>query len=307
VKRAKTHYLKSVGESGAAMSLCGMFNTQCAQDMELVTCRLCIVELREPVPESIVYPRPAPQHMQRTGCRTELRIDREILERARWSTWHTALLQLEQWRLDGYPVKSPSDPGRFEAVSIGKAEADGDRAQRIAGEFAIVAKLRDSAYQQPWVIQDTPRQEISAADCVHILVLVVAGRPRTGGKGHEQIDPVEVAAMVTEACGFEVTRTDVTRIARQGGATIEEGLHARGLVSHRDLRLQVEDMVELKLPFDVDGWDEIAAALKMSVSAARRLAVRDEDPLPVKTLHGRVRAKKVDLEAWYEREHERAA
>lgn len=307
MRRAKTHFLQSVGESGVAKSLCNLFGGQCAQDMELVTCRMCLVALREPVTLEVVYPRPAPQHMQRVGCRTELRIDKEIAERARWRTWFTAVLQLIQWRDDGFPMKSTSDPGRFEAHSSGKSEADGDRAQRIAGEFAIVSKLMGSAYQLPWVIQHTPRLEISPRDCTTILETVVAGRIRANGKGRESIDPVEIAAMATEALGFEVTRTDVVRIARQGGASIENGLHARGLVSHRDLRLQVEDMVELKLPFDVDGWDEIAAALKMSVSAARRLAVRDEDPLPVKTLHGRVRAKKVDLEAWYEREHERAA
>ncbi|MBK8173170.1 MAG: hypothetical protein IPK60_22945 [Sandaracinaceae bacterium] len=307
MRRAKTHFLQSIGESGVAKSLCSLFGGQCAQDMELVTCRMCLVILREPVTADIVYPRPAPLHMQRTGCRTELRIDKEIAERARWRTWFTAALQLIQWRDDGFPMKSTSDPGRFEAVSVGKSEADGDRAQRIAGEFAIVSKLLDAAYQLPWVIQHTPRLEISPRDCTTILETVVAGRIRANGKGRESIDPVEIAAMATEALGFEVTRTDVVRIARQGGASIENGLHARGLVSHRDLRLQVEDMADaVNKPWDYSSVNEIADALDQSPTTIRRWMSLSNDPLPTKTILGKTVAVKAEIEAWLSR-HVKAA
>ena len=308
MKRTKTHYLKTIGESGVAESLCGHFAGQCVRDVDLVTCRLCIVTLREPVLQEVSYPRPAPQHMQRTGCRVELRIDKEIAERAQWGSWQDAMRRLRQWRDDGFPMKSPSDPGRFEAVSMGKAEADGDRAQRIAGDIAIVAKLRDEAFSAPWIIQHTPRLELSADECTMILDVVVSGRARENGLVREPVDPAEIAMMVTEAKGFEVTKTDIIKIKMHGATYMENGLYARGLVSRRDTQLQVVDMAAEKIakPWDYDSVNEIADALDQSPTTIRRWMSDEQDPLPTMQIRGKTVGVKAQIEAWLSR-HTKAA
>jgi len=316
--RNKVHYIDSVieGDYTVTRSLCGMMAFECTDRPEDVTCAWCTKKLRKPIP---FHQRPRPlssvgavdsngvrfDDPNRIGCTVELRIDDRIANRRRWRTWQSAVTQMHQWRDDGYPIKSTSDPGRFEGLTPGKAEADGDRAQRVAGEFAIVSKLIDEAYRNAIVLSEVPRRVIGQKACELVLELCTAGAPRPSPRPRQELSRPEIASLLEAVCGFNVTAGDVWTVFRVGGNYVEEGLYSRGLISDRDMGLI--DMVEINLPFDLDGWDEIAGALKMSVSAARRLQRRAEDPLPAKMLHGRIRAKKAELEAWYEREMNRAA
>lgn len=52
--------------------------------------------------------------------------------------------------------------------------------------------------------------------------------------------------------------------------------------------------------WDLETWEEIAAALGVSVRTARRWAALATDPLPV-TEHGRARARSAQIQAWLDR------
>ncbi len=56
--------------------------------------------------------------------------------------------------------------------------------------------------------------------------------------------------------------------------------------------------------WDLYGWGEIAQALGCSERTAQRYASDDDDPLPVSTFMGRVRARTQDVGEWVKR-HER--
>jgi hypothetical protein len=141
-----------------------------------------------------------------------------------------------------------------------------------------------------------------------ILDVVVSGRARENGLVREPVDPAEIAMMVTEAKGFEVTKTDIIKIKMHGATYMENGLYARGLVSRRDTQLQVVDMAAEKIakPWDYDSVNEIADALDQSPTTIRRWMSDEQDPLPTMQIRGKTVGVKAQIEAWLSR-HTKAA
>ena len=66
-------------------------------------------------------------------------------------------------------------------------------------------------------------------------------------------------------------------------------------------------MERIQAPWTYEGWDAIAVALDKSVDWAQRKAKRADDPMPVRVIDGRICARRSDIEAWLERQWERAA
>lgn len=54
--------------------------------------------------------------------------------------------------------------------------------------------------------------------------------------------------------------------------------------------------------YDLTSWNEIATALGVARSTAYRWSQEDEDPLPVYSFRGRIRARSRELAEWARRQ-----
>lgn len=181
------------------------------------------------------------------------------------------------------------------------------------------------------------KQWLSQLECLQILVSIVCGRDedqRTGGQGRWRKQTVRVripimderctcaspsealdlcadcgrylrprsvhaivAAEVSRRTGLAVTAGHVGAIERQGGIEIQEALSRRGLVLHRDDRLdeaEAADMAKVLV-----GWKSIVAHLGEGWSEDRAQAARSwEPPIPVRLVGGRVEAEADQIDDW---------
>jgi hypothetical protein len=244
-----------------------------------------------------------------------------------------ALRALDAARIDGAPLRSTSDPARFEAQSWGGSGASqGDAAQRAVERIAPVARLWALCLADGWTLRTYPVEErLTAAQARAVVVwsvlgvmgsrlpmqhpqprhgegvrqqrpktrIAVRGRPR---KGEEDVDPYEeplasdIAAYASQAFGVEVPVGHVITMRREGLLELYRAMSSRGLVP-LDRRLTAM-AASRATPWDLQGWKEIAVTCGCSERTARRLAERPAAPMPTyKTVSGVV-AVKTELQSW---------
>lgn len=242
-----------------------------------------------------------------------------------WPTWRGAVRSYVAWQDNGASLRSSSDPGRFEAIPSGfTGIPGGDQGQRQAERLAWVGQAMSTALVGGFITTTFPQVlRLLPLECLQILVTVVCGRDvdaRTGGSGRwtkqrirvrlpitddPDVPPEKrrsahaiIAAEVSERTGIEVTAGHVGAIEREGGRTIQAALQARGLVLHADTSIEEREAVvaEKITPWDLEGWDEIATALDVDVSTAKRY--EKEHRLPIDRYGGGVRAESAKLRAW---------
>lgn len=278
---AKVHYVKSINDFGLPTSICGMSGGEQTKSVELVTCALCKRELQEQE-----IPMHAPHVLdlaagERVGCRVALEIRREIADGVRWSNWTQPVREYFVARDEGAPLRSTSDPSRFQGMTPSGKGAEGDRAQRKAEELAVVSKELDAAFDGPFELSSIPQRRLSVETCKAIIELTTAGMYVASTGLRREMTTHEVADFVQGVCGFVVTVGNIRSVRMAGGRRIEDGFVRRGIVARRDPGLVEHDMAKIETEFDLTGWKAIAEAIDRSVSSAQRLAEDETDPLPV--------------------------
>ena len=242
-----------------------------------------------------------------------------------------ALRALDAASIDGAPLRSTSDPARFEAQTWGGSGASqGDAAQRAVERIAPVSRLWALCLADGWTLTTYPVEErLTAAQARAVVVwsvlgvmgsrlpmqhpqprhgegvrqqrpktrIAVRGRPR---KGDEDVDPYteplasEIAAYASQAFGVEVPVGHVITMRREGLLELYRAMSARGLVP-LDRRLTAMAATRAT-PWDLQGWKEIATTCGCSERTVRYLS--DEKSLPVYKTFAGVVAVKAELQAW---------
>ena len=242
-----------------------------------------------------------------------------------------ALRALDAASIDGAPLRSTSDPARFEAQTWGGSGASqGDAAQRAVERIAPVSRLWALCLADGWTLTTYPVEErLTAAQARAVVVwsvlgvmgsrlpmqhpqprhgegvrqqrpktrIAVRGRPR---KGDEDVDPYteplasEIAAYASQAFGVEVPVGHVITMRREGLLELYRAMSARGLVP-LDRRLTAMAATRAT-PWDLQGWKEIATTCGCSERTVRYLS--DEKSLPVYKTFAGVVAVKSELQAW---------
>ena len=242
-----------------------------------------------------------------------------------------ALRALDAASIDGAPLRSTSDPARFEAQTWGSGgAAQGDAAQRAVERIAPVSRLWALCLADGWTLRTYPVEErLSAAQARAVVVwsvlgvmgsrlpmqhpqprhgegvrqqrpktrIAVRGRPR---RGEEDVDPYteplasEIAAYASQAFGVEVPVGHVITMRREGLLELYRAMSARGLVP-LDRRLTAMAATRAT-PWDLQGWKEIATTCGCSERTVRYLS--DEKSLPVYKTFAGVVAVKAELQAW---------
>lgn len=327
MSRPRVHFLDRVsdGEFFLAFSVCGMSfgdAEACTRTVEQVTCKLCQKRIEDPVAipvnhaplsfasldlrdsRGVLFTDP-----NRQGCRFEMRVASDDSVKPQWSTWQSFLDRYYRMRDDGHALKSTSDPSRFEGHSPSQTTPEGDRAQRLIGEYAFAIRILEGAYANGLRLSDVPRRELTQSQCHSLLEARIVGRlvpsERKGGIGSRVAwEPSELAAEASKALAFDLTPGDVQSVYLVGGRFIEEALIARGMVSHRDARLLAGDEMAdaADKPWTWESWKEIAGALGRSIGTVKRWSTRDTNPMPVHFVLGRVVARREDVEAWLREE-----
>ena len=242
-----------------------------------------------------------------------------------------ALRALDAASIDGAPLRSTSDPSRFEAQTWGNGgAAQGDAAQRAVERIAPVSRLWALCLADGWTLRTYPVEErLTAAQARAVVVwsvlgvmgsrlpmqhpqprhgegvrqqkpktrIAVRGRPR---RGDEDVDPYEeplasdIAAYASQAFGVEVPVGHVITMRREGLLELYRAMSARGLVP-LDRRLTAM-AASRATPWDLQGWKEIATTCGCSERTVRYLS--DEKSLPVYKTFAGVVAVKSELQAW---------
>lgn len=131
------------------------------------------------------------------------------------------------------------------------------------------------------------------------------GRPLGGGDVDRFSDPspAEVAEYVSEEFGVAVPVGHVVRLRAAGVGEFYQRMARCGLVP-RSERLETMAASDERA-WDCEGWEEVRAVIGRDPKVLREWAARDDDPLPVSDVGGRVCAVKSELLAWGKREFER--
>jgi hypothetical protein len=244
-----------------------------------------------------------------------------------------ALRALDAARIDGAPLRSTSDPSRFEAQSWGGSGASqGDAAQRAVERIAPVARLWALCLAGGWTLTTYPVEvRLSAEQARAVVVWSVLGvmgsrlpmqhpQPRHGEGVRQQkpkariamrgsprgrdedVDPYaeplasDIAAYASQAFGVEVPVGHVITMRREGLLELYRAMSARGLVP-LDRRLTAMAATRAT-PWDIEGWKEIATTCGCSERTARRLAERPAAPMPTYKTFSGVVAVKAELQSW---------
>lgn len=286
------------------IALCNWFGGGQARyttDESAVTCRRCRKGVRTMSAIEALEPVATPTGWQPAtlGCRTPARV-REHIEtetHLQWPSWRAALRALVSFRDDGAPLKSSSEPSRFETLPQISRTPDGDRAQRAIDDLAAVSKALSRAYVSPFVVMTLPRREVSVEMCLAILVSEVVGKAVAPDKTERRARraPVmerrpqereDIAAEATKAVGWPVTVTTVAEIVRRGGLRIEADLERGQWITQRDdalHRIEESDMSEKGKR--LRGQKEIAEHLQVDVRTVQRMKSWSP-PIPIVEVGG---------------------
>ncbi len=362
MSKGKVHLQRDARGDGARFSRCGGFELpkglpahdplrdRLTTDESAVTCDVCGDDLAAHVDAVVSTAKGEARPFRsrwgldptRIGNRKAIPIrERDLEESPRFATWRSAVRAYIRAQDDGVPIKSVSDPARFEALPQGQSLThEGDAAQRQVHRLGEVGAALDGAFPFDFVVHTSPELRVlPAAWCFEVLVQRVVGRPfqrnpanpleprkqTKPGKGETQrvaqeefrgavrkkswitergeLDSEEYAKGLTGALGWEVTVGDLGRIERAGGRRIEDELYRRGLVLLRDKGLlQRED--EIVSEDIIRGWKAIAEFVGVHEQTARITLTTWDPPIPVTKFGGRIEAKRSELTAWREK-HEK--
>lgn len=221
----------------------------------------------------------------------------------RWRSWRHALRKAAEVRGEGSPVRSSSDPDRFgQRVQVGGVGVP--RAIHGREQVASVLIAMDRAVVSPgWTWGDVT---VGTAAQRLALWLCAAGVPsaeRVEGRRstvtrYREARRVDVAAVVSEFLGAEVTGRQVGIVVRAVGDRLRVELERMGEVAKRR-----EEVAMAQVPgTDLDGWDAISSYAGLGLRTAERMAQREHDPLPVSRAFGRVGAVAAEVDAWLARQ-----
>lgn len=191
-----------------------------------------------------------------------------------------ALAALVFFRVDGPPIKSLSDPDRFEAIRAPQASPGGDVAQRLAEHLDPVERAWRAAYDGPW-----DSGVVSERDCRLWLLLRYVSR-----WGPQAIDE----RVHLEPYGMTVGTRLIGRVTRYGHGRVLEYLADRDLVPfRREATQETESMIAAET--DLEGWKAIGDVLGVHEATARKYA---REGMPVYRFGRRVEAVKAEILEW---------
>lgn len=197
-----------------------------------------------------------------------------------WSSARAALAEIVLIASDGYEMAGVNDPERL----------------KYANEFGVGSQVRAGAIDKAHRRVERVREVLMALDCAfpeqgeyctgdqaRSLLLYRFGAGKTLGQTTEQATEI----------GLDLTDSQVSSITRTGYSAVRQYLSVRGLIppDNRGNEMGQDDI----LPWDLQGWEEIARALKCSTVTARAY---ENDGMPVRRFRGRVVARYEELEAW---------
>lgn len=165
-----------------------------------------------------------------------------LRERARWRSWQQAVIEYYSRKDDGYPIKSTSDPSRFEGLNIARgATALGDRAQSMAEDYAPISRLIEEAYRQGLTLG---RVHYGTELCAKVFELLAAGFPeKRGGVTYRlTVSPEEVAQAASRYYFIPIGADEALEITAIGARYLEAYMLERGLVEGTDRRLTAPAM-----------------------------------------------------------------
>ena len=259
-------------------------------------------------------------------------------ERAPFAGPLQALRALADWRLDGAAVPGTSVWARLLSDGSSSTERPSSTVERLAD----VALHWEATLSDGWTLSTYPvRYGLSAPEARAVALCAVLGCPGTflprqdpvalSGEGVRpalarehvplrlralgrplgggQVDrfsdpsPSEVAEFVLEATGITVPVGHVVRLRAVAVGEFYRRMVGCGLVP-RSGRLESMTASDERA-WDCEGWEEVRAVIGRDPKVLREWAARDDDPLPVSDVGGRVCAVKSELLAWGKREFER--
>ncbi len=197
-------------------------------------------------------------------------------------------------------LPSQSDPDRLERLSSRSWEGNHAAPEpRVHASIDLMHSVRQAwaaAFDGPW---------ISGVDVVpeHIAREIALRRLLERQKLRD------IVADLGELPGAaHVTDHTAGRISRWAEDRLYEYLRARELVPLRDdlggrdhTRKQAtepeQNRGDMALPWDIEGWDNVAPVVGLSVRAAQE-AVHEDPPIPVYLYGGRIKALTSELETW---------
>lgn len=304
---SRRHYIARVDDTLGPVAICGWFGggiDRYVHELARVTCRRC--QRRERRPVEAVDPQPRRSWPAALiGAKSE---PRDRPERT-WPRWRDALAWYVVRMDDEFPLRSTSDPRRFEALPGAGAESGhGDVAHRLADDSGPVARALSRAF--PETVDGLTQQQ-----CETVLVWRVVGKPVSREARYPngtvrrlstyvarlRIEDEEIAAQLAERFGRPLTATVVEEVAVRGGLRIEAELFTREVITQRDEALhrkRAEEIVGAGRGNRLRGQKEIAAYLGVSERTVLRMKNEYEPPIPIIEVGGTDQAWTEDLDEW---------
>lgn len=325
---AKTHLTLD-----GSRTLCGMDIASFAwnggqlpttQDPDAVTCSSCqrsAVRRADELPKKEApyvppppRPAPPPQHLGRLELRIlessfRGRVDEPRYE---WGSPVEAIAALAAFRADGQGIGSSSDPKRFQRSSppkssVGRNWRAGDPTREVTGQverLAGVMRALDRAYEYPRLFGPVELPILSQREILVAWASLVHSGRGEGLKAEEVRG--RVAAGISAAWDLEVTERQVQLVVRDGLERVRDHLRRIGELAPARKKKQRRTPPRedgSMLGYDLSGWGEISREMGVSERTCRRLAEREEDPLPVHRVKGvaGVYGRAAELREWVDR------
>lgn len=261
------------------------------------------------------------------------------VERLPFSGPVAALRALDCVRLDGPPLRTCWRVGEDSSGCV-QTQPEGDAGQRDVERVAFVGRAFDALFADGWVVQVSPvLRALSPTQARAVLAWSVLGLPRVVAPnfardtertrtadanrrpskerlasrrprarwddGDWDAEPAEIAAHAWEEFGVAVSAGDVISIRVSGLAAMYVTLYESGQVP-ASREWEAASMTDERA-WDAEGWTEIAGEVGRGVRLCQELAEREQHPLPVRKVMGRIVARKSEIRGWLAAEFERAA
>lgn len=297
-------------------SLCGMVAVDVTDEAVSVTCRLCRRALADAAARSAVAavvevlgveaPAVRGAHALTSAARRAVERSRRGEDQGEAPRWRTLEAAYAHWARvldDGAPVRSSSDPGRFERG--GQDPTSGGGAVRTPSGRDDVADLgmaETRAVSRPLSVGP---HAVGSERQRAILRARYMGRPvhvQTTGLAARvtQRRPMLLDEIAAEM-GADWTPHQVAIVVRRLSLAMREDLVARGVLDRAELRRgtrAAKESDEMRVPgYDLEGWKAIADAIGTSVRTAQEHAKLRGLPICTTTTGG-VRASSATLRSW---------
>lgn len=319
---------------GAGSSTCGTYSAilsgahRITDDVDAVTCKRCLwalarvverVELerdRRGDSRPAVLDGPGQSDIGADGAVAIARslAGEPVTTGPRWGGIASAWEALVRAQAERRSIASASSPDRFGQRGGSGSSPTPTTPRETQTDLVDVEMARDASCR-PMTIGE---HELTAGQVLAIAQARIVGRiirrpvRMVGGTVVEKRGVTcEIVAVTAQEVADEtgLTRHQVGMVVRRVRAEMAPRLARKGLipasVAARETGAEDEKQEDvMPAGFDLDGWKQISAHMRMSEDACRRLASRDDDPLPVRRLRGlpRVFANKADLDAWEKRQ-----